>query len=139
MSDSRSAKQMGKDNVESHLMVHSGAQWVAVDLVNDPSIKLEQVLAILGDQLAQLRNERDQAMMVGRVEGHRSDLEKTTYKYHTIKRELIRREQGRGRKDVQEAMMFMEAAMEMLSDDQLDAIEARVESMKKARSVQGAA
>lgn len=103
-------------------------QRVYVDLVRDGVSKLEHVKNRM--RLRMERFCRDYADFSGRVQGQRArEFELMEYHYHTIDREIIRRQKGVFQVETRYNAEFYEIAKEVLSDEHFAEIISKMDPM----------
>lgn len=120
---SRDTRSAARDSNETTLIVMVAGVSYHLDLVNDPTDKIEGFLNRIGMDLVEVRNEMRAATDPRRFESLAS-IEKTkVYQRHLIRTEVTRRSKGIGRADVRHLLAFHRAAADILDEDTMSKIE----------------
>lgn len=112
-------KRSAKNAANAIMNVRAGGKWYVVNLANDDDEKLINIQSIVSNDISCIRN------------GERAGDENVLVRcFHMIDREIVRRSKGEGRIQLLHAKKFYEAAFEVLTDEEIDRVVARMASVK---------
>jgi len=120
---SRDIRSAARDSNETTLIVMVDSISYHIDLVNDPTQKLEGFLVRMGKDICQIRNNMSDEPDNRRRESLESVEGIKTYQRHMIRAEVTRRSKGIGRADVRHLLAFHQAAGDILDEDTMSRIE----------------
>lgn len=115
----RNPEGSAKNAANAILTVRAGGKWYVVNLLEDDEIKLANIQDIVANDIVHIRN--------GEREGDESILVRC---FHVIDREIVRRMKGEGRKQLLHAKKFYDAAFDVLTDEEIDRVVARMATEK---------
>lgn len=120
---SRDTRSAARDSNETTIIVMVAGVSYHLDLVNDPTDKIEGFLNRIGTDIVEIRNAMSATSDPRRLESLKHAEGIKTYQRHLIRAEVTRRSKGIGRADVRHLLAFHRAAADILDEDTMAKIE----------------
>jgi len=98
-------------------------KWISVDLVRDPSHRLEEIIALVNEEVSSLLSEEEEGTLTPEMEAH---MKRLIYFRATMKKEVIDRRKLLGRSECLFYKEFFDKARDIMSPDAFQEILAAI-------------